>query len=198
MRERTKKFLKRIFVFISKLIVPIFFDKKYLTGRWFEKHAVGWLWAWRSIWWQRVHGFNRHIPWPVSPQIRISNAENIVFHPDDLNNFQGYGSYFQNFAAKIFIGKGTWIAPNVGIITANHDPKNLDEHLPGKDVTIGERCWIGMNAVILPDVVLGPRTVVGAGSVVTHSFPEGNCIIAGNPAKIIKRLSYNDKDERTQ
>ena len=45
-----------------------------------------------------------------------------------------------------------------------------------------------MNSMILPGVELGPRTVVGAGSVVTKSFPEGDCVIAGNPAKIIKKL----------
>ena len=43
-----------------------------------------------------------------------------------------------------------------------------------------------MNSMILPGVVLGDRTIVGAGSVVTKYFPEGNCVIAGNPAKVIK------------
>jgi acetyltransferase-like isoleucine patch superfamily enzyme len=45
-----------------------------------------------------------------------------------------------------------------------------------------------MNSVILPGVELGPHTIVGAGSIVTKSFPEGNCIIVGNPAKKIKDL----------
>jgi carbonic anhydrase/acetyltransferase-like protein (isoleucine patch superfamily) len=45
-----------------------------------------------------------------------------------------------------------------------------------------------MNSIILPGVVLGIRTIVGAGSVVTKSFPDGYCVIAGNPAKIIKTL----------
>lgn len=45
-----------------------------------------------------------------------------------------------------------------------------------------------MNAIVLPGVVLGKGTIVGAGSVVTKSFEEGNCVIAGNPANIIKRL----------
>lgn len=35
---------------------------------------------------------------------------------------------------------------------------------------------------------MGPRTVVAAGSVVTKSFPEGYCLIAGNPAKFIKAI----------
>ncbi|WP_371860829.1 DapH/DapD/GlmU-related protein [Terrabacter aerolatus] len=61
-------------------------------------------------------------------------------------------------------------------------------HAAGEPIIIGDDCWIGMNSVILPGVILGSRTTVGAGSVVTKSFPEGNCIVAGNPAKIIKQL----------
>jgi acetyltransferase-like isoleucine patch superfamily enzyme len=60
--------------------------------------------------------------------------------------------------------------------------------MDGKDVVIGNKCWIGMNAMILPGVHLGDNTIVGAGSVVTKSFPEGNVVIAGNPAKLIKKL----------
>jgi acetyltransferase-like isoleucine patch superfamily enzyme len=45
-----------------------------------------------------------------------------------------------------------------------------------------------MNAVVLPGVELGDFTVVGAGSVVTHSFRSGYCIIAGNPAKLIRNI----------
>jgi acetyltransferase-like isoleucine patch superfamily enzyme len=60
--------------------------------------------------------------------------------------------------------------------------------MDGKDVIIGKKCWIGMNAIILPGVQLGDNTIVGAGSVVTKPFPDGNILIAGNPAKIIKRL----------
>ncbi len=97
------------------------------------------------------------------------------------------GNYFQTYLATIHIGKGTCIAPNVGIITVGHDPRDLSKYLEDRDVFLGERCWIGMNSMILPGVKLGECTVVGAGSVVTHSFPEGHMTIAGNPAKIIKK-----------
>lgn len=129
---------------------------------------------------------NTFVPWPVSPRIGVVCPENISFHPDDLNNFQGFGNYYQAIG-KITIGRGTYIAPNVGIITSNHSLDNLDNHDEPRPVTLGEKCWIGMNSTILPGVTLGPHTVVGAGSVVTKSFPEGNCVIAGNPAKVIRR-----------
>lgn len=81
-----------------------------------------------------------------------------------------------------------WIGPNVGLITANHDLSDLSKNAEPRDISIAEHCWIGMNAVILPGVRLGPHTVVGAGAVVTKSFPDGHCAVAGNPAKVIRRL----------
>ena len=115
--------------------------------------------------------------------------DRIVFHPDDLNNFQTTGSYFQNLGADISIGRGTYIAPNVGIITTNHQQGSLAVHAAGEDVRIGNECWIGMNAVILPGVILGPHTVVGAGAVVTKSFADGHCVLAGVPARVVSKNS---------
>lgn len=183
-----KKIFIKIAVMVAKTVARIFYDPKYLSGRWFDQTLMGWKWVLKDIIWQKIFGFNRSVPWPVSPFIRISNPAHLEFHPDDLNNFQSFGVYFQNFSATIKIGKGTYIAPNVGLITANHDPMNVDKHLPGKDIVIGENCWIGMNSIILPGVTLGPRTVVGAGSIVTKSFPDGYCVIVGNPARIIRKL----------
>nr|WP_211204390.1 DapH/DapD/GlmU-related protein [Thermovirga lienii] len=173
---------------IIRLIGYIIYDNKYLTGKWFEVYNTGWKWVLRGLWYQKILGFNRNIPFPVCPFTKIMDYRNIHFNNDDLNNFQSPGCYFQCGKGHIYIGHGTYIRPNVGIITANHNPYNLDEHLSAKDVVIGEKCWIGMNSVILPGVILGNQTIVAAGSVVTKSFPGGKCVIGGVPAKLIKEL----------
>lgn len=53
------------------------------------------------------------------------------------------------------------------------------------DVYIGNNCFIGNKAIILPGVKIGNQVIVAAGAVVTKDVPS-NCIVAGNPAKIIK------------
>lgn len=178
----------------AQCIGYVFYDPHYLKGKEFSSHKYsnGWRWVMECFFIQKVVGYQRHIPFPVSFRSQFMNWENFIFDVDDLANFQKGGCYFQAAAdAHIRIGKGTCIAANVGIITANHDPYDLEKHMPGKDVNIGEKCWIGMNATLLPGVTLGDGTVVGAGSVVTKSFPNGHCVIAGNPAKVIKEISYD-------
>ena len=178
----------------AQCIGYIFYDPQYLRGKEFSsyKYSSGWRWVMENFFIQKIVGYQRHIPFPVSFRSQFMNWENFEFDVDDLANFQKIGCYFQAAAdAHIKIGKGTIIAANVGIITANHDLKDFDHHQPGKDVVIGEKCWIGMNSVILPGVTLGEQTIVGAGCVVTKSFPEGHCVIAGNPARKIRSL-YDD------
>ena len=150
--------------------------------------GIGWRWVTSCVLFQKIFGFNREVPWPVSPRIQVFGWQNIEFDNDDLNNFQTLGTYFQAIGAKIRIGKNTWIASNVGLITANHDFSDLNSHVPEQDIVLGRDCWIGMNSMILPGVTLGDHTIVGAGSVVTKSFPEGHCVLAGDPAGIIRRL----------
>ena len=113
-----------------------------------------------------------------------------------IRNLGGSVSGYVDFSnpQNIQIGKGTYIAPNVGLITANHDPQKLDNHLPSKPIKLGENCWIGMNSVILPGITLGDHTIVGAGSVVTKSFPEGYCVVAGNPAKLLRTIGIEEGD----
>ena len=100
------------------------------------------------------------------------------------------GSYIAG-GGGIWIGNYVRFGPNVGILSSNHNLYERDKY-DRKPIKIGDYCWIGMNSLVLAGVELGPSTIVGGGSIVTKSFPEGYVVIAGNPAKIIK---YLDKDK---
>ncbi len=58
-----------------------------------------------------------------------------------------------------------------------------DRHAP---VRIGNRCFIGGGSVILPGVTIGNEVIVGAGAIVFDDVPD-RCIVAGNPARILRR-----------
>ncbi len=91
---------------------------------------------------------------------------------------------------KITIGARTLFAPNVQLYTAGHplDAAERAEELEfGEPITIGKDCWLGGSAIVLPGITIGDRVVVGAGSVVTKDVPS-DCVVAGNPARIVKTL----------
>lgn len=87
----------------------------------------------------------------------------------------------------IHIDEETYIAS--GVVVLAHDFSTaLIQKRTGvfkKSVHIGKKCFIGVNAIIMPGIKIGDSVVVGSGSVVTKDVPS-NCIVAGNPAKIIK------------
>lgn len=102
------------------------------------------------------------------------------------------GSTIYSFDS-VKIGKNATIGANCKIIDNDFHPldaekrnANLNEEFTKRaPVKIGDNCFIGMNSIILKGTTLGDNVIVGAGSVVHGTFPS-NCIIAGNPAKIIK------------
>ena len=187
-------FIKSLFYLIFSFPFRLAYKQKYLKGRYFKFGQAGWKWVIIDGANKIFKGYNRGVPWPVSKDVHVVGWQNISFDNDDLHIFHTYGTYFQAINAKIVIGKGTWIAPNVGLITTNHDIRCLDNHVEGGDIIVGEKCWIGMNAVILPSVILGNQTVVGAGAVVTKSFIDGYVIVGGVPAKIIKEIKKETKN----
>lgn len=89
-------------------------------------------------------------------------------------------------AGGITIDDDVQIAANVQLISNNHD-LNERRVIVCKPIHICRRAWIGAAATILPGVTIGENSVVGAGSVVTHDV-EPDTIVAGNPAKLIRRI----------
>lgn len=79
----------------------------------------------------------------------------------------------------IHIGEETYLAS--GSIIFSHDYSRA-LHC---DTVIGKRCFIGANAIIMCGIHIGDSVIVGSGAVVTKDVPS-NCIVAGNPARIIK------------
>lgn len=94
----------------------------------------------------------------------------------------------------ITVGDNTNIGGNVKILDNDFHPTQVEARLADdKDkigtapIYIGKNCFIGCNAIILKGSVIGDNCVVGAGAVVSGKF-EDNCVIAGNPAKVIRKL----------
>lgn len=79
----------------------------------------------------------------------------------------------------IHIGKKTRLTG--GVVVLAHDASRGIK----TDTYIGDNCFIGVRSIIMPGIKIGNEVVVGAGSVVTKDVPN-NCMVVGNPAKIIK------------
>ena len=92
----------------------------------------------------------------------------------------------------VSIGARTLVGPNVSFYSGTHP---LDPQLrngtrgpeTGKEIHVGEDCWLGGGAIVLPGVTIGRGSTVGAGSVVTKEVPPFH-VVAGNPARIIRKI----------
>ncbi|QQK74471.1 sugar O-acetyltransferase [Salicibibacter cibarius] len=103
------------------------------------------------------------------------------------NVFFNTGCSFQD-RGGIHIGDGALIGMNVTISTLTHGlPLETRNTTYASPVTIGDNVWIGSGASILPGVTIGDNAVVAAGAVVTKDVPE-NAVVAGLPAKVVKRI----------
>ena len=119
---------------------------------------------WRTWYFRTVYGMN------IAADVHISFKSRI-----DKTNPKG-----------LTIGSETMIAFD-SIILAHDFASRIHS---GKTV-IGKRCFIGCGSIIMPNITLGDHVVVAAGSVVTKDIPAG-CIVAGNPARIIKEGIITD------
>jgi len=121
----------------------------------------------------------------------VDIEKNAKFSPNiSIGSYSGLGinSLIQS---GVTIGDYVMMGPNVSIYTKNHKSEidkpmifqGFDEEKP---VVIGNDVWIGANVIILPGVKIGDGAIIGAGSIVTKNV-EKYTVVAGNPAKIIKR-----------
>ena len=92
----------------------------------------------------------------------------------------------------VTIGNHVNLAQGITVTALNHNFSEADKRIDEQGVStgqvvIGDDVWLGANAVVLPNVSIGRHCVIAAGAVVTKDVPDG-CVVAGVPAKIIKRL----------
>lgn len=125
----------------------------------------------------------------VRDKFSIFSGARISIHPGAILDLgSGYINHNVSIGCHkmIKIGENVAIAENVVIRDSdNHDFISEKAHIRTAPIIIGDKVWIGMNAVILKGVKIGNNCVVAAGSVVTKDIPD-NSLVAGVPAQIIK------------
>ncbi|RPB12583.1 trimeric LpxA-like protein, partial [Morchella conica CCBAS932] len=124
----------------------------------------------------------------VNPPFTADYGYNITLGPGSFINF----NCTILDTCPVRIGARTLFGPGISIFTASHPlsaavRNGLKGPEDGRPIVIGDDCWFGGNVLVLPGVVVGDGVVVGAGAVVTKSVPS-HCVVAGNPARIVKRL----------
>lgn len=102
-----------------------------------------------------------------------------------------------NVFSNVIIKDNVLMADKINFITNEHGymdinlPINAQEEF-SKEIYIGEESWIGINVTILAGTYIGKHCVIGANSVVKGKYPD-YCVIAGNPAKVIKKYDLDKK-----
>lgn len=138
----------------------------------------------------RLSGFD------IDPTALIRSG--VLFQVSELHvgrkSFIGNGCRFYSsvrFPSRVLIGDETKIAPEVMFCCITHEMGGSDRRageVYNDEISIGDGCWIGTRAVILPGVRIGSGSVIGAGAVVTKDFPP-NCVGGGVPCRVIRSLN---------
>lgn len=92
----------------------------------------------------------------------------------------------------VSIGDNVLIAAGAAIISQGHPivPPRWNSVI-SNEVRIGDEVWIGANAIILPGVTVGDRSIIAAGAVVTQDVPP-SCTVAGVPARVIRIIDSSN------
>lgn len=132
-----------------------------------------------------------------SGKIYLKNTENQTISIGADTTVEG-AYLLVDEAASIQIGQDCMLSTDI-IIRVGDKHSILDNQTklrinPAKDVVLEDRVWLGRAVQVLKGSHLQPETVVGACSVVTSKFSEGHCVVAGMPARIVKRNTYWHRD----
>jgi acetyltransferase-like isoleucine patch superfamily enzyme len=141
--------------------------------------------------WTRVFYYRLRFGWGLTvggPVKIFGNRRNIILKGKaGINAFCMIGACDDG---KIIIGNNVSISPGSIIVSYGLDTSVLDKKRPHKSlggITLEDNVWVCSNATILGGVKIGRNSVVAAGAVVTSDVPD-DCVVAGVPAKIIKKL----------
>ena len=142
--------------------------------------------AWR-LGWLRLFGAKLYGTPFVHQRARIAIPWNLTMHHraclGDRANAYSLG--------EIEIGEGATVAQEAYLCTGTHDFASAALSLQTARIKIGEGAFIGLRAVILAGVEVGPRVIVGASSVVTKDIPP-DTVVAGNPARMLRVREKDD------
>jgi acetyltransferase-like isoleucine patch superfamily enzyme len=182
--------------------------------RWYEQNSLPWNRA--RIHWEMMRR-GAFVRWPVHGNVlqalqqkRLQIGREVLLEPGVWITAPG--------TARVRIGEGTFL--NKGVMVAAEDLVEIGAHCmlangcfvsdashrfddPHKPITwqgfqskgptrIGDNCWLGANVVVTSGVTIGERCVIGANSVVTRDI-EPFSIAAGTPAKVIRRIEYENR-----
>lgn len=126
------------------------------------------------------------------PEIRIGDR-----------TFIGHGAQF-SVAKSIVIGNDVLIAGGCWILDYSAHPIDPDLRIAGvqvepeevRPVRIGDKVWLGRNAIVLPGVTIGEGAIIGAAAVVTKDVPPGG-ICVGNPGRVLPRTVYEPRSGKS-
>lgn len=124
---------------------------------------------------------------------KISIGNRVVIRP----NVMLFGETLSDLECSILIEDDVLMGSGVHIYVNNHKFDNanipvIDQgYYPDKKVILKKGCWIGANVTILPGVIIGENSVIGAGSVVSKSIPS-EVVAVGNPCKVIRKIGKNE------
>lgn len=125
-------------------------------------------------------------------------GDNNVFHMGQSTSTNGSVEFNVLDGCRMKIGEDCMFSRNINLWTGDfHSILNVagERINQSKDVIIGNRVWVGTESNILKGTHIGDDSVIGAGSIVSKKFDNTHAVIAGNPAKVMKKdISWDRKN----